>query len=233
MGDVVSAIFCVEDDPAIRESISYALEATGFETEGFEDGETFFNRLSNKLPDLILLDIMLPGEDGIHILRRLRADHRTEKIPVIMITAKGSEAEKVIGLDNGADDYVAKPFGVMELISRVKAVLRRVSDNTGSDLARITVGEISIDRNRHIVTVQGESVEFTLKEFEMLYCLMNNEGRVFTRDELLNRIWGYGSEGETRTVDVHIGTIRQKLGALGNMVKTVRGVGYKLSKNGE
>lgn len=176
---------------------------------------------------------MLPGEDGIHILRRIRADQRTRNIPVIMITAKGSEAEKVIGLDSGADDYVAKPFGVMELISRIKAVLRRVADSSNSDLEQITIGDISINRNKHIVRVQSEVVEFTLKEFEMLYYLMRNEGRVFTRDELLNQIWGYDSEGETRTVDVHIGTIRQKLGALSKMIKTVRGVGYKFTGNGE
>ncbi|MDI9441713.1 MAG: response regulator transcription factor [Firmicutes bacterium] len=229
----MSTVFYVEDDQAIRDSVLYALTATGFTAEGFEDGESFYARLEEALPDLVLLDIMLPGEDGLQILRRLRSKERTRKIPVIMLTAKGAEFEKVIGLDSGADDYIAKPFGVMELISRINAVLRRTAHDVEEDLDQITVGGLTIDRLKRSVLAEGKSVEFTLKEFEVLYLFMSNVDRVFTRDELLDQVWGYDFQGETRTVDVHIGTIRQKLGDLGKMIKTVRGVGYKLSSEGE
>ncbi len=225
----MSMIYYVEDDTSIRDAVVYALEATEFKAEGFEDGATLFTKLKSKIPDLILLDIMLPGEDGIHILKHLRSDQRTANIPVILITAKGSEFEKVIGLDSGADDYVAKPFGVMELISRIKAVLRRIPKK--KDDEKIVIGNIAIDAYEYEVSVAGRKLELTLKEFDLLYCLMKNKGRVFSRNELLDLIWGYDSEGETRTVDVHIGTIRQKLGDFGTMIETVRGVGYKFTRN--
>ena len=226
----MSMIYYVEDEASIREAVLYALDSTGFEAEGFEQGEHLFDKLQVAVPDLILLDIMLPGDDGIQILKRLRRSPRTQAIPVILITAKGSEFEKVIGLDSGADDYVAKPFGVMELLSRIKAVLRRSPNETEKN--QITIGDITIDTYEHIVTVSDRKLELTRMEFELLYLLMQNKGRVFTRDELLDLIWGYDSEGETRTVDVHIATIRQKLGTYGVMIETVRGVGYKFTRNG-
>lgn len=225
----MSLVYYVEDDASIRSAVLYALQSTGFEAQGFEDGESFFETLAQARPDVVLLDIMLPGIDGLEVLKRLRADQKTADIPVILITAKGAEFEKVIGLDSGADDYVAKPFGVMELISRIKAILRRIPLPETDE--QITVDELTIDLRQHIVTIRGKEIELTLKEFDLLHCLMKNAGRVFTRDELLDIVWGYGAETETRTVDVHIGTIRQKLGEYGSYIKTVRGLGYRFVRN--
>lgn len=225
----MSLVYYVEDDASIRGAVLYALNSTGFEAEGFEDGESFFEAVSQQLPDIVLLDIMLPGIDGLEVLKCLRADRKTADIPVILITAKGSEFEKVIGLDSGADDYVAKPFGVMELISRIKAVLRRVPRQDAAE--QITVDGLTIDVRQHTVTIEGKEIDLTLKEFNLLHCLIRNEGRVFTRDELLDIVWGYDAETETRTVDVHIGTIRQKLGEYSSYIKTVRGLGYRFARN--
>ena len=219
-------IFCVEDEANIRELVVYTLETTGFEARGFEEGTSFFEALAEELPELILLDIMLPGEDGLEILKKLKSSSKTKDIPVIMVTAKGSEYDKVVGLDSGADDYVTKPFGMMELISRIKAVLRRSGKQ--QDKTKLSVGGISLDTKKHEVKVDGENVVLTLKEFELLEKLMRNQGIVLTRDQLLTEIWGYDFDGETRTVDVHIRTLRQKLGEQGSLVKTVRGVGYRI-----
>lgn len=219
-------IFCVEDDSNIRELVVYTLESTGFQAHGFEDGSSFLEALALETPELVLLDIMLPGEDGLEILKKLKNSSKTKDIPVIMVTAKGSEYDKVVGLDSGADDYVTKPFGMMELISRIKAVLRRSGKQ--QDKTKLSVGEICLDTKKHEVKVDGESVVLTLKEFELLEKLMRNQGIVLTRDQLLTEIWGYDFDGETRTVDVHIRTLRQKLGEQGSLVKTVRGVGYRI-----
>ena len=219
-------IFCVEDDSNIRELVVYTLESTGFQARGFEDGSSFLEALALETPELVLLDIMLPGEDGLEILKKLKSSSKTKDIPVIMVTAKGSEYDKVVGLDSGADDYVTKPFGMMELISRIKAVLRRSGKQ--QDKTKLSVGGISLDTKKHEVKVDGENVVLTLKEFELLEKLMRNQGIVLTRDQLLTEIWGYDFDGETRTVDVHIRTLRQKLGEQGSLVKTVRGVGYRI-----
>ncbi|MBY0759841.1 MULTISPECIES: winged helix-turn-helix domain-containing protein [Sellimonas] len=220
-------IYCVEDDRNIRELVVYTLSSTGMEAEGFEDGEVFFKALAERLPELILLDIMLPGEDGLTILKKLKEDKKTRDIPVIMVTAKGAEYDKVSGLDSGADDYVAKPFGMMELISRIKAVLRRTKKKEEAELLR--AGKITINERKHEVEVEGKSVSLTLKEYEMLKRLIHNKGIVLTRDRLLEEIWGYDFDGETRTVDVHIRTLRQKLGTAGEVIETVRGVGYRIT----
>ncbi len=219
-------IFCVEDDDNIRELVIYTLETTGLEARGFADGTAFMEALAFDTPELVLLDIMLPGEDGLEILKKLKNSSKTKDIPVIMVTAKGSEYDKVVGLDSGADDYVTKPFGMMELISRIKAVLRRSGKQ--QDKTKLSVGGISLDTKKHEVKVDGEQVVLTLKEFELLEKLMRNQGIVLTRDQLLTEIWGYDFDGETRTVDVHIRTLRQKLGEQGSLVKTVRGVGYRI-----
>jgi len=223
-------IYCVEDDRSIRELIIYALRSNGFEADGFSDGKAFFEALSSHgLPSLVLLDIMLPGEDGIEVLKRLKASAKTRHIPVIMLTAKGSEYDKVLGLDSGADDYVTKPFGVMELLSRIKAVLRR--SGTPEKPSELSAGRISLNTERHAVYVDGEEVNLTLKEFDLLKYLLENIGIVLTRDKLLERVWGYDYKGETRTVDVHIRTLRQKLGNAGSMIETVRGVGYRIGED--
>ena len=222
-------IYCVEDDAGIRELVVYTLQNTGMEARGFSDGAALTAALRGAKPDLILLDIMLPGEDGISILRRLRSLPDTAAIPVILLTAKNTEYDKVIGLDSGADDYIAKPFGMMELVARVRAVLRRSQDKLlSADSHPLTAGAISIDERAHTVCVSGRDVQLTLKEYQLLVLLMKNQGAVLTRDVLLENIWGYGSESETRTVDVHIRTLRQKLGAYGSLIETVRGVGYRL-----
>ncbi|HAL88544.1 MAG TPA: DNA-binding response regulator [Clostridiales bacterium] len=218
-------IYCVEDDNAIRDLMLYTLGASGFHAQGFSDSTGFWQAMSEEKPELILLDIMLPGEDGITILKKLRAAAATANIPIIMATAKGSEFDKVIGLDTGADDYLVKPFGMMEMIARIKAVMRRTAPKTSQVL---TCGEIALDETRHIVTVSGKQVVLTLKEYELLKLLMENAGQVFTRDILLSRIWGQDYLGETRTVDVHIGTLRTKLAKGGERIETVRGVGYKM-----
>lgn len=218
-------IYCVEDDNAIRDLMLYTLGASGFQAKGFPDSTGFWQVMTEEKPELILLDIMLPGEDGITVLKRLRAASATANIPVIMATAKGSEFDKVIGLDTGADDYLVKPFGMMEMVARIKAVMRRTAPKTDQVL---TCGDIVLDEVRHIVTVDGKQVVLTLKEYELLKLLMENAGQVFTRDILLSRIWGQDYLGETRTVDVHIGTLRTKLAKGGEKIETVRGVGYKM-----
>lgn len=218
-------IYCVEDDNAIRDLMLYTLGASGFQAKGFPDSTFFWQAMTEEKPELILLDIMLPGEDGITVLKRLRTASATANIPVIMATAKGSEFDKVIGLDTGADDYLVKPFGMMEMIARIKAVMRRTAPKTDQVL---TCGDIVLDEVRHIVTVDGKQVVLTLKEYELLKLLMENAGQVFTRDILLSRIWGQDYLGETRTVDVHIGTLRTKLAKGGEKIETVRGVGYKM-----
>ena len=223
-------IFCVEDDGNIRELVVYTLESTGFQARGFEDGSSFLEALALETPELVLLDIMLPGEDGMELLRKLKASKKTKDIPVIMVTAKGAEYDKVKGLDAGADDYVTKPFGMMELISRIKAVLRRSAKGSVSSEATFEIGEIRLDPKKHEVTVHGEVVNLTLKEYELLKRLMKNSNIVLTRDQLLEDIWGYDFDGETRTVDVHVRTLRQKLGDAGEQIETVRGVGYRMSR---
>ena len=226
-------IYCVEDDAGIRELVVYTLQNTGMEARGFSDGAALTAALRGAKPDLILLDIMLPGEDGISILRRLRSLPDTAAIPVILLTAKNTEYDKVIGLDSGADDYIAKPFGMMELVARIRAVLRRSQDKLlSADSHPLTAGAISIDERAHTVCVSGRDVQLTLKEYQLLVLLMKNQGAVLTRDVLLENIWGYGSESETRTVDVHIRTLRQKLGDSGAMLETVRGVGYRMGTAG-
>ena len=224
-------IYCVEDDSNIRELVVYTLEYTGMKARGFEDGRKFTEALAFETPELVLLDIMLPGEDGIEILKKLRNSAKTKDIPVIMVTAKGSEYDKVIGLDTGADDYITKPFGMMELVSRIKAVLRRtIREKTDT---KYRVGNLSIDVEKHKVKVDGETVTLTLKEFELLEKLMKNRHIVLTRDRLLEEIWGYDFTGETRTVDVHVRTLRQKLGTAGELIETVRGVGYRIGGDNE
>lgn len=218
-------IYCVEDDNAIRDLMLYTLGASGFQAKGFPDSTFFWQAMTEEKPELILLDIMLPGEDGITVLKRLRAASATANIPIIMATAKGSEFDKVIGLDTGADDYLVKPFGMMEMVARIKAVMRRTAPKADQVL---TCGDIVLDEVRHIVTVDGKQVVLTLKEYELLKLLMENAGQVFTRDILLSRIWGQDYLGETRTVDVHIGTLRTKLAKGGEKIETVRGVGYKM-----
>lgn len=219
-------IYCVEDDASIRELMVYTLQASGFEACGFQDGAAFWDMMKEKKPKLIILDIMLPGEDGISILKKLRTSPGTEEIPVIMATAKDSEYDTVIGLDSGADDYLAKPFGMMEMVSRIKAVLRRSAPQKKRKL--IQCGSIVIDEGKHTVTVNDRRISLTLKEYELLKLLAENSGQVFTRDNLLSSVWGADFVGETRTVDVHIGTLRTKLDECGDMIKTVRGVGYKM-----
>lgn len=220
-------IFCVEDDAGIRDLMIYTLNASGFRAVGFENSREFYAALADDTPELIMLDIMLPGEDGISILKRLKADARTADIPVIMATAKGNEYDKVIGLDLGADDYLAKPFGMMEMASRVRAVLRR-SGRAAEKQQLIRVGGLEMNLGEHIVTTDGIRIQLTLKEFELLRTFMTSPGRAFTREQLLSSVWSEDFLGETRTVDVHVGTLRQKLGSCGKYIRTVRGVGYKL-----
>ena len=219
-------IYFVEDDSSIRELVIYTLCSTGYEARGFVSASELDEALQQNLPELILLDIMLPGEDGISILKRLRIQSRTRKLPIIMVTARGSEYDKVVGLDNGADDYITKPFGMMELLARIRAVLRRKSDAT----ELLSAGCVCLSPERRTVLVDGEEVLLTYKEFELLRYLFSARGRVVTRDRLLEEIWGYDFDGETRTVDVHIRTLRQKLGKGGAVIETVRGVGYKIGE---
>lgn len=220
-------IFCVEDDSNIRELVVYTLSSTGLEARGFENGNDLLKALEVETPpELILLDIMLPGEDGLSILKKMKSSAKTCDIPVIMVTAKGAEYDIVIGLDAGADDYIKKPFGMMELISRVKAVLRRTKIVKRSEIYQ--AGSLKIDLEKHEVTVNGENTILTLKEFELLRHLIQNKGIVLTRSRLLEEIWGFDFEGETRTLDVHIRSLRAKLGEAGELIQTVRGVGYRL-----
>lgn len=219
-------IFCVEDDNSIRDLMIYTLNSAGFEAVGFPEGESFFEALKENKPELIMLDVMLPGEDGISILKKIREQSHTSDIPVIMATAKGTEFDKVIGLDLGADDYLTKPFGMMEMISRIKAVLRRSRPKEEKQI--LVAGSLELNLNQHTATVDGKRLQLTLKEFEMLKLFMESIGRVYTRDQLLSKIWGADYVGETRTVDVHIGTLRTKLGGCGDYIQTVRGVGYRM-----
>ena len=219
-------IYLVEDDASIRELVVYALNNSGFQADGFDTPSAFWQALAKQTPELILLDIMLPEEDGLQMLRRLRQSPVTRRTPVIMLTAKGSEYDKVIGLEAGADDYIPKPFGMMELIARVKALLRRADDRPADESYR--AGCLTVCPERHLVEVEGRQVTLTLKEFELLCMLLKNRNMVLTRDQLLNQIWGYSFDGENRTVDVHIRTLRQKLGPAGDVIETVRGVGYKI-----
>ncbi len=220
-------IYCVDDDNTIREIEVYTLKQTGFEAKGFADGETLFEALKAEKPDLIVLDIMLPGKDGMDILQEIRSNPETEKIPVIMATAKGTEIDKIQGLDKGADDYLVKPFGTMEMVSRIKAILRRCKreENTPDTL---NIGGIVLRDNEHKVTVNGERISLTFKEYELLKTFMLNQGIVFTRDKLLSLVWGVEHAVESRTVDMHIKTLRQKLGEEGKRIETVIGVGYRM-----
>ena len=221
-------IYCVEDDDNIRELVIYTLETTGLKAKGFAEGAEYMEGVAFDTPELILLDIMLPGEDGLAILRKLKNSSKTKDIPVIMVTAKGTEYDKVIGLDSGADDYVTKPFGMMELVSRIKAVLRRSGQT--ADKADLEVDGVKMNVKKHEVTVDGQTVTLTLKEYELLERLMRNRNIVLTRDQLLEDIWGYDFDGETRTVDVHVRTLRHKLGEKGAIIETVRGVGYRIGE---
>lgn len=221
-------IYCVEDDAGIRELMIYTLQASDLQAKGLPDANAFWAAMEKEKPKLILLDIMLPGEDGISILKKLKAQSTTADIPVIMATAKGTEYDKVIGLDLGADDYLAKPFGMMEMVSRVKAVLRRAYKDEKTDI--VAVGKLTLNPQTHTVRADGEKVILTLKEFELLHKFMRHPGRVYSREQLLSDIWGADYVGETRTVDVHIGTLRTKLGECGEYIDTVRGVGYRLEE---
>lgn len=223
-------IYLVEDDDSIRELVIYTLQTTGFQAKGFACAKDFWEEMRAETPALVLLDIMLPDEDGLTILRKLRDSGTTARLPVIMLTAKGTEYDKVVGLDSGADDYIPKPFGMMELVSRVKALLRRAEPEQKAEFYQL--GPITVDLNKHSVKVNGKTVTLTFKEFELLCYLMENEGIVLTRDRLLTKIWGYDFDGETRTVDVHIRTLRQKLGTASCYIETIRGVGYKMEEIG-
>lgn len=220
-------IAIVEDDEDIRELAIYALEADGFVCSGFESGDAFFSEINEgaSLPSLVLLDIMLPGSDGLSVLKRLRALSRTARLPVIMLTAKGGEADRVKGLDLGADDYIPKPFGVTELKARIRAVLRRAEI---SEPKETTCANITLDEGRRLVLSDGREVELTFKEFELLRHLMLNPNIAMSREKLMDAVWGYDYEGETRTVDMHVKTLRKKLGAAGEQIRTVRNVGYKI-----
>lgn len=221
-------IYCIEDDNGIRDLIVYTLTASGYEAKGFADSSEFWTAVKQETPTLILLDVMLPNEDGISILKKIRSDKKTAEIPVIMETAKETEYDKVVALDLGADDYLTKPFGMMEMVSRVRAVLRRTSKEEIKQ--NLKLNELEINTSRHIVYVNKNEVYLTLKEYDLLKLFMENIGRAFTRDQLLSSAWGTEYVGETRTVDVHIGTLRTKLGSAGDYIKTVRGVGYRMEE---
>ena len=219
-------IWCVDDDNTIRDIEVYTLTQTGFEAKGFADGVSMLEVLKTEKPELIVLDIMLPGKDGVEVLKEIRSNPETRKIPVIMATAKGTEMDKIQGLDTGADDYLVKPFGVMEMVSRIKAVLRRCEPDEKEEV--LSIGEITLSDKEHLVTVNGEKVVLTFKEFEILKLFMSNPSIVFSRDKLLSEVWGIDYLGESRTVDMHIKTLRQKLGDVGSRIETVIGVGYKM-----
>ena len=222
-------IYILEDDASIRKLVVYTLNSQGMEAEGFERPSSFWRALEERQPDLVLLDIMLPEEDGLQVLKRLRADSNTRRLPVLMLTAKSTEYDKVLGLDQGADDYIAKPFGMMELMARIRTALRH--SGQGENGGRTyQVGALYVDPGRHVVRDGERDVTLTLKEFQLLCLLLERRGTVFTRDQLLNTIWGYEFDGESRTVDVHIRTLRQKLGDAGDLIETVRGIGYKMGK---
>lgn len=220
-------IYLLEDDDSIRDFVIYTLNSQGMEARGFVTPSSFWEAMAQTVPSLVLLDIMLPEEDGISILQKLKSSEVTKDIPVIMVTAKGAEYDKVKGLNCGADDYITKPFGMMEFIARVRAVLRRTGKED-KDNATLQTGELQVLVQQHQVLAAGKKVTLTLKEFELLRYLMENQGIVLSRDRLLGHVWGYDFDGETRTVDVHIRTLRQKLGACGELIETVRGVGYRI-----
>ena len=224
-------IYLLEDDESIRELVSYALNKTGNETLGFDLPSKLYIAMEKEAPDLLILDVMLPEEDGISVLKKIRDNEKTSSLPIIMLTAKSSEFDKVRALDLGADDYVTKPFGVMELVARVKALLRRSGTKDNSQKPIYSVGGLEVSVEKHEVKVFGENVVLTLKEFELLCLLLENRGTVLTRDRILGEVWGYSFDGENRTVDVHIRTLRQKLGTAGDYIKTVRGMGYKIGGN--
>lgn len=222
-------IYLVEDDKNIRDLVVYTLNSAGLETKGFERVSEFWKEMRENIPDLLLLDIMLPDEDGLSVLKKIREDKNLKRLPVILLTAKGSEYDKVIGLDAGADDYIPKPFGMMELIARVKALLRRTApEEPDTDYE---IGNLYVSPSKHIVKVDGKQIVLTYKEFELLNYFLDNMDMVLTRDKILSKIWGYNFDGETRTVDVHVRTLRQKLGDAGDIIETIRGVGYKISRN--
>ena len=220
-------IYYVEDDSSIRELLEYTLRSSGFDVRGFENASDFMTALSGSLPSLVLLDIMLPDRDGMQVLHELRSRNETKSVPVILLTAKGGRLDKIKGLDGGADDYITKPFDVLELVSRINAVLRRTSAPDENKKASLQYKDVEIDTDSRTVTVAGVPVALTFKEFELLYYLVSNKGIVLSRDKLMNEVWGTDFEGETRTVDVHIRTLRQKLGSAGEYIVTVRNVGYK------
>ena len=222
-------IYLVEDDASIRELVVYALNNSGFQAVGFDTPSAFWQALAKQTPELILLDIMLPEEDGLQMLRRLRQSPVTRRTPVIMLTAKGSEYDKVIGLEAGADDYIPKPFGMMEMVSRIRAVLRRTAPV--QETPDLTMGELSLSASEHTVRLNGQRIDLTLKEYELLHLFLSAPGQVFSREQLLDRVWDTDYFGGTRTVDVHIGTLRTKLGPCGNYIRTVRGVGYRMEMN--
>lgn len=224
-------IYLVEDDNSIRELVAYTFNTAGLEAEGFDKPSLFWEALEKRKPDLVLLDIMLPEEDGIQILQKLRQREDTKKLPVIMLTAKGSEYDKVMGLESGADDYVSKPFGMMELLARVKALLRRTEDLRPAQENRYVIGDLTVNQKRHEVLVKGEAVTLTKKEFDMLCYLLENKGMVLTRDQLLNQIWGYDFDGKTEPWMCTFRTLRQKLGDCGTYIETIRGIGYKIGGN--
>lgn len=221
-------IYVVEDDANIRELEEYALKSSGYEVKAYEDGSSLLDDCLKECPDLVLLDIMLPGEDGITILKKLRNNSSTQNIPIILVTAKSSEIEKVKGLDSGADDYVTKPFGIMELMSRIRALLRRSSKENLSAHQCLTCGPISIDEDKHKVMVENKECVLTFKEYELLKYLIKNKGIVLSRDRLIEQVWGFDYQGESRTVDMHIKTLRQKISPASDMIKTIRNVGYKI-----
>ncbi len=222
-------IFCVEDDRSVRDLMVYTLNASGFGAKGMVSGRELFGALAEDNAELVILDIMLPDEDGISILKKLRGDPVYSDIPVIMATAKGTEYDKVTGLDAGADDYLAKPFGMMEMVSRIKAVLRRCGPGRSQDVLKLS--GLVIDPAEHTVSADGEQIQLTLKEYELLKTFMEGAGKAYSREQLLHSVWGTDFTGETRTVDVHIGTLRTKLGKYGDLIKTVRGVGYRMEKS--
>lgn len=230
------SIYVVEDDESIRTMVVYALNGSGYEARGFPDNRSFYTALDQTLPDMVLLDIMLPGEDGLSILKHIRTAPRTAQLPVIMLTAKSAEIDKVRGLDLGADDYVSKPFGILELLSRIRAVARRTVES-GRKSAEEQDGiyeyrNIRMDEGSHTLTVDGQEVTLTRKEFQLLGDLLRNQGRVLTRDQIMEQVWGFDYGGATRTVDIHINTLRKKIGDDGSIIQTVRGVGYKIDKEG-
>lgn len=225
-------IYVLEDDRSIRELVVYTLNNTGLPAQGFEKPSEFKQAVETEVPSLVLLDIMLPEEDGLQVLHYLRTSNATRSLPIIMLTAKTTEYDRVLGLDNGADDYIPKPFGMMELIARVKALLRRsTQESTAGDDCEYKAGDLRVSVSKHSVTAAGKGVILTLKEFELLVILMKYKGTVLTRDRILNEIWGYDFDGESRTVDVHIRTLRRKLGDSGDLIETVRGIGYKIPED--